>query len=62
MDLAMKANAKLESSHKICNLVIEIKVPKENKINVKPDSLKLHYELGRESALENLPRIKALIN
>lgn len=62
MDLAIKANAKMENSHKACDLVIEINVPKENKINVKPDSLKLHYELGRQSALENLPKIKALIS
>ncbi len=61
MDLAIQANSKLETDSSFCNLIIEMKIPKANKLNVNPGSLKEHYELGRESAKKHISKIKELI-
>lgn len=61
IDLAMYANQRYSNLDK-CDLVIKPDLKNNNRVNVGSKVILKYYQMGREAALENLPKIKELIN
>ncbi|MFA5991691.1 MAG: patatin-like phospholipase family protein [Candidatus Doudnabacteria bacterium] len=62
LDLAIEANKKKSNAEEDCDLMIYPEIPKFKKNEFSPETNLYFYQRGREVAIENLDKIKKLIN
>ncbi|MBI5530903.1 MAG: patatin-like phospholipase family protein [Candidatus Doudnabacteria bacterium] len=61
LDLAIKANKNPKPEDEECTLVIEPKLPRLKQSEFSPEAVKYYYEMGREVALQYVPKINELL-